>query len=170
MPASDPGEVKLSARSSHERGARAGLSWCGSFWRRLSWCGLSWCGLGLIACGPDLPASWPEESAASPAAEPAPPAVVTQAVSEHPPLPGEVTSGWAGLAAPEGGAHPHEGHDHPDHAHEGHKPSSAGPAGGEQGDPAAVRYSCPMHPDVVSDRPGQCPRCGMGLVKSDASK
>ncbi len=26
-------------------------------------------------------------------------------------------------------------------------------------------YRCPMHPDVVRDAPGQCPICGMDLVK-----
>lgn len=30
--------------------------------------------------------------------------------------------------------------------------------------PAAVRYQCPMHPSYVSDRPGDCPICGMKLV------
>ncbi|HEY1490579.1 MAG TPA: efflux RND transporter periplasmic adaptor subunit, partial [Verrucomicrobiae bacterium] len=25
-------------------------------------------------------------------------------------------------------------------------------------------YTCPMHPDVISDKPGQCPKCGMNLV------
>lgn len=29
---------------------------------------------------------------------------------------------------------------------------------------AQVRYHCPMHPTVVSDRPGSCPICGMDLV------
>jgi RND family efflux transporter MFP subunit len=31
---------------------------------------------------------------------------------------------------------------------------------------AAVKqlYTCPMHPDVISDKPGQCPKCGMTLV------
>jgi Cu+-exporting ATPase len=27
----------------------------------------------------------------------------------------------------------------------------------------ATRYVCPMHPEVVSDRPGSCPKCGMAL-------
>ena len=26
-------------------------------------------------------------------------------------------------------------------------------------------YSCPMHPEVQSDKPGKCPKCGMTLVK-----
>ena len=28
---------------------------------------------------------------------------------------------------------------------------------------AGVKYVCPMHPEVVSDRPGACPKCGMAL-------
>lgn len=28
-----------------------------------------------------------------------------------------------------------------------------------------VTYVCPMHPDVVSDQPGTCPKCGMALVQ-----
>jgi membrane fusion protein, copper/silver efflux system len=29
----------------------------------------------------------------------------------------------------------------------------------------AVVYTCPMHPQVISDKPGKCPICGMNLVK-----
>jgi hypothetical protein len=25
-------------------------------------------------------------------------------------------------------------------------------------------YTCPMHPEVKSDKPGKCPKCGMDLV------
>jgi Cu+-exporting ATPase len=31
------------------------------------------------------------------------------------------------------------------------------------GAPAAAEYYCPMDPDVVSDHPGSCPKCGMAL-------
>ena len=30
-------------------------------------------------------------------------------------------------------------------------------------------YTCPMHPEVVSDKPGNCPKCGMKLVKNDGN-
>ena len=32
---------------------------------------------------------------------------------------------------------------------------------------AAQRYHCPMHPTYISDRPGDCPICGMRLVPMD---
>ena len=28
----------------------------------------------------------------------------------------------------------------------------------------AVQYTCSMHPEVVQDKPGNCPKCGMKLV------
>jgi Cu+-exporting ATPase len=29
---------------------------------------------------------------------------------------------------------------------------------------AGARYTCPMHPEVLRDGPGDCPKCGMALV------
>jgi membrane fusion protein, copper/silver efflux system len=29
----------------------------------------------------------------------------------------------------------------------------------------ATKYTCSMHPDVVQDKPGNCPKCGMKLVE-----
>ncbi len=26
-------------------------------------------------------------------------------------------------------------------------------------------YRCPMHPEVVADSPGKCPKCGMALER-----
>jgi Cu+-exporting ATPase len=30
--------------------------------------------------------------------------------------------------------------------------------------PAGAQYTCPMHPEIVQDGPGSCPKCGMALV------
>ncbi len=33
-----------------------------------------------------------------------------------------------------------------------------------------VKYTCTMHPEVVMDKPGKCPKCGMTLVKMKQGK
>jgi Cu+-exporting ATPase len=43
------------------------------------------------------------------------------------------------------------------------KPAPAAPHVRQSG----VEYTCPMHPEVVSNRPGSCPLCGMALESRD---
>ena len=31
-------------------------------------------------------------------------------------------------------------------------------------------YTCTMHPEVITDKPGNCPKCGMKLVKKKVDK
>ena len=81
---------------------------------------LSWgAALLLAACATrDVPASYPESSAASPKAPAAPALQVTQALAGDPPPPGATAAGWHGLDAQraDGGAvdpHArHRGHQH----------------------------------------------------------
>ena len=50
--------------------------------------------------------------------------------------------------------------------HEHHAPDHSQ----EQEHDAAVKYTCPMHPEVVSDEAGKCPKCGMTLAPTRESK
>ncbi|MDB5119368.1 MAG: hypothetical protein JWN56_586 [Sphingobacteriales bacterium] len=34
----------------------------------------------------------------------------------------------------------------------------------------AATYTCTMHPEVTSNKPGKCPKCGMDLVKNETSQ
>ena len=36
---------------------------------------------------------------------------------------------------------------------------------GPTNDTKTTTYYCPMHPDVVQNTPGKCPKCGMDLVE-----
>lgn len=47
----------------------------------------------------------------------------------------------------------------------------------DQGNPDAAKnqnaeatktYTCSMHPEVVSDKPGKCPKCGMELIEKNS--
>ena len=33
-----------------------------------------------------------------------------------------------------------------------------------------VKYTCPMHPEVVMNKPGKCTKCGMNLVEKKEVK
>ncbi len=70
-----------------------------------------------------------------------------------------------------GGHHGHEhvpehGHEHHGHGHgHGHTHGNARPGGpgAQQPPPSGTVYTCPMHPEVRQDHPGNCPKCGMTL-------
>jgi RND family efflux transporter MFP subunit len=42
--------------------------------------------------------------------------------------------------------------------------------GSDPGSTLPILYTCPMHLDVISDEPGECPRCGMALVRTSTMK
>jgi P-type Cu+ transporter len=67
-------------------------------------------------------------------------------------------------AAHDHAAHGHAAHDHAAHgdaacchAPAGHEPLPAVTAG------TKLEWTCPMHPEVIRDAPGNCPICGMAL-------
>ena len=70
------------------------------------------------------------------------------------------------------GATPAAGHDAHEHHHEHKQPEAAtkpAPASSGSAEPAAPTssgqtiYTCPMHPEIRQDHPGNCPKCGMTL-------
>jgi hypothetical protein len=77
-----------------------------------------------------------------------------------------------------------DGHAHAEHAspsshqdgsaqHDSNRAhEDASPVGGANaGDASALRFTCPMHPEVDRGEPGACPKCGMKLVpKAKARK
>lgn len=48
------------------------------------------------------------------------------------------------------------------HAHSYQRAGSTPPGGALEA--SSTRYTCTMHPEVVSGAPGKCPKCGMTLV------
>src|SRR5262245_54975773 len=55
-----------------------------------------------------------------------------------------------------------------------HPPSQASGAAGEQEHEheheKKQKYTCVMHPEVITDHPGNCPKCGMKLVPVEQDK
>jgi Cu+-exporting ATPase len=58
----------------------------------------------------------------------------------------------------------HGGHGHHRNSAAGSEAPPLPPAAGEK-----VLYTCPMHPEIVRDRPGPCPICGMALEPMTAT-
>jgi P-type Cu+ transporter len=53
----------------------------------------------------------------------------------------------------------HAGHDNDNSAMHSRQRLASVPSGG------GSKYTCPMHPEVISDKPGSCPKCGMTLER-----
>ncbi len=66
--------------------------------------------------------------------------------------------------APPAGA-PHGSHDHAHHHGHSHGAAPIDPASV----PAGAKWTCPMHPEIIKDGPGDCPICGMALEPMVAS-
>jgi hypothetical protein len=50
-------------------------------------------------------------------------------------------------------------------------PAGAGTTAKPASDPPSGKvYICPMHPEVKSDQPGKCPKCGMALMPQEGKK
>jgi membrane fusion protein, copper/silver efflux system len=45
----------------------------------------------------------------------------------------------------------------------------SGSGAASAGQPSPTLYTCPMHPQIVRDRPGECPICAMALVPKQAA-
>lgn len=54
-------------------------------------------------------------------------------------------------------------HGHAAHQHHAPKPPQEVPVAPPQGAANGTEYTCPMHPEVRQDHPGNCPKCGMTL-------
>jgi hypothetical protein len=65
----------------------------------------------------------------------------------------------------------HKGHQMPEDEHKGHQMQESGVSDHSSHDmgkiqtTGAKKYTCEMHPEVIMDAPGDCPKCGMKLVE-----
>jgi Cu+-exporting ATPase len=74
-----------------------------------------------------------------------------------------------GAPAAHGHPHDHAAHGHAAHEHAAHEHAACCHAAAPPAPPPAVtagqklEWTCPMHPEIIRDAPGNCPICGMAL-------
>lgn len=112
----------------------------------------------------------------APALSPDHPASVDAIEAPYSPPQSVLVADRAGLSpgpvsqpASPGAGHEHHGTSAPPVTTSGADTSSMGAPPTTQPQEATAIYVCPMHPDVVSDAPGKCPKCGMNLVKKQST-
>ena len=79
----------------------------------------------------------------------------------------------AAAAPTTAGSAPASGHSEAEHSAAGHSMGTSPPSAQSestraapttQGEKQEERWTCPMHPEVIQSKPGNCPKCGMKLV------
>lgn len=63
----------------------------------------------------------------------------------------------------------HHGHSQPGHPHPKSHDTSPKTGIASSPDDSQGTYTCPMHPEVISDRFGSCPKCGMALERTTST-
>jgi DNA-directed RNA polymerase subunit RPC12/RpoP len=116
----------------------------------------------LVACGSGVQPRAAALDPANPNGPESPPVSVSMAPPESPGAP-------SGQSAHADGSHVEGSDQHAKHGHtaasvdsaQARPPAAPDQAGSAEG---SAIYACPMHPEVKSPEPGQCPKCGMKLV------
>ena len=116
----------------------------------------------LAACGSGVRPRAAALDPANPNGPESPPVSVSLAPIESPgAASGENAQGDMGRV---GASDPHAAHDHAATSMDSTQSGPpAAPVQAASADGSAI-YTCPMHPEVRSPKPGQCPKCGMNLV------
>ncbi len=52
---------------------------------------------------------------------------------------------------------------------QGHKQTVKNTEDTISADKNSIKYTCPMHPEIVKSKPGVCPKCGMDLVEKQSN-